>query len=557
MTARPAWTTACPDWEKRIVAGESLVPVGALFPESADLAMRVFNDLVMVDAGNQRMGDISLPWLTSFVEAIFGAYDPDSGRRLIQEFLMLIAKKNGKSSDAAGIMLVALILNWRPSAEYFILAPTKEVADNSFFPARDAVRADPELSKVLHVQDNIRQIKHRQTGATLKVIAADSETVAGKKGVGVLVDELWLFGQRPNAKAMLREALGGLLSRPEGFVIYLTTQSDDPPAGVFKEKLDYARDVRDGVIVDPKFLPVLYEFPPAMIASKEYRKPENFYVTNPNLGASVDNETLLDMFRKAEHEGEKSLIGFFAKHLNVQVGMAERYDRWIGADFWIKKIDERLREVQHLIERSEVITVGADGGGLDDMLGFSITGREEGTRKWLQWNHAWLHPIAFDRRKSEVSHYLDFEKEGSLTIVERAGDDIAQLVEFVMLCEKAGLLDKIGVDPVGIGSIVDALMQEGIELNRIEGVPQGYKMNGAIKTVERKLAGGDLIHGDTALMRYCVANARTVMRGNAASISKEVSGVGKIDPLIATFCSASLMMMDPQRRKKTFAMFVM
>lgn len=557
MTARPVWTTACPDWEQRIVAGESLVPVRALFPESADLAMRVFNDLVMVDAGNQRMGDISLPWITTFVEAIFGAYDAESGRRLIQEFMMLIAKKNGKSSDAAGIMLTALILNWRPSAEYFILAPTKEVADNSFFPARDAVRADPELSKVLHVQDNIRQIKHRQTGATLKVIAADSETVAGKKGVGVLVDELWLFGQRPNAKAMLREALGGLVSRPEGFVIYLTTQSDDPPAGVFKEKLDYARDVRDGIIHDPKFLPVLYEFPRAMIEAKEHRKPENFYVTNPNLGASVDEETLLDMFRKAEHEGEKSLIGFFAKHLNIQVGMAERHDRWIGADFWLQKTDPRLREIQHLIERSEVITIGADGGGLDDMLGFSITGREEGTRKWLQWNHAWLHPIAFDRRKSEVSQYMDFEKEGSLTIVERAGDDIEQLVEFVMLCENAGLLDKIGVDPVGIGSIVDALMQAGIDLARIEGVPQGYKMNGAIKTVERKLAGGDLIHGDTALMRYCAANARTVMRGNAASISKEVSGVGKIDPLIATFCSAALMMMDPQRRKKTFAMFVM
>lgn len=557
MTAQPVWTTACPDWERRIVAGESLVPVPALFPESADLAMRVFNDLVMVDAGHQRMGDISLPWLTTFVEAIFGAYNPDTGRRLLQEFFLLIAKKNGKSSDAAGIMLTALILNWRPSAEYFILAPTKEVADNSFFPARDAVRADMELSKVLHVQDNIRQIKHRQTGATLKVIAADSETVAGKKGVGVLVDELWLFGERPNAKAMLREALGGLISRPEGFVIYLTTQSDDPPAGVFKEKLDYARDVRDGVIHDPKFLPLIYEFPKAMIAAKEHRKPENFYITNPNLGASVDEETLLDMFRKAEHEGEKSLTGFFAKHLNVQVGMAERHDRWIGADFWLKKTDPRLLELQHLIGRSEVITVGADGGGLDDMLGFSITGREEGTRKWLQWNHAWLHPIALDRRKSEVSHYMDFEKEGSLTIVERAGDDIAQLVEFVMLCEKAGLLDKIGVDPVGVGSIVDALMQEGIGLDRIEGVPQGYKMNGAIKTVERKLAGGDLIHGDTALMRYCAANARTVMRGNAASISKEVSGVGKIDPLIAMFCSASLMMMDPQRRKKTFAMFVM
>jgi hypothetical protein len=82
---------------------------------------------------------------------------------------------------------------------------------------------------------------------------------SGKKSGKVLVEELWVFGKKPNAEAMFMEALGGQVSRDEGWVIYLTTQSDDPPAGIFKQKLQYWRDVRDGVIVDPKTLGILYE----------------------------------------------------------------------------------------------------------------------------------------------------------------------------------------------------------------------------------------------------------------------------------------------------------
>ena len=543
------WTTACPDWEQRIVSRQSLIPFKPLFPAEAEEALEVFGALRMVDAtGSPLMSETVRDWVNQFVAAIFGAYDPDEGRRLVSEFMLLISKKNGKSTIAAGIMLTALILNWRPSGEFIILAPTKEIADNSYIPIRDMVRADEELDALLKVQDHLRTVTHRQTNATLKVVAADSETVSGKKAIGVFVDELWVFGKRANAEAMLREATGGLASRPEGFIIWATTQSDAPPAGVFRQKLLYARKVRDGEIVDKSFLPVLYEFPKAMLDAGAHRDFSNAYITNPNLGLSVDEPFIERGYAQAQMDGEESFRGFLAKHLNVEIGLALLSDRWAGTDFWEQQASELCRTLDDLIERCEVIDIGVDGGGLDDLLGLAAIGRETGTRRWLTWTHAWAHPSVLERRKSEAPRIRDFAKDGHLTLVERIGDDIEDVAQLVSRVEQAGLLDKVGLDPAGVGAILDALEAAEIPRDKIDGISQGWRLGGAIKTAERKLAEGTLLHGGQPLMAWCCGNARVEPRGNAILITKQASGSAKIDPLMALFNAVTLMALNPEAK---------
>tara|TARA_R110002051_G_scaffold293_5_gene1254 strand:- start:23735 stop:25453 length:1719 start_codon:yes stop_codon:yes gene_type:complete len=556
------WSTALPDWEKRIVAGESLMPCKPLNQDVADIALKIFDSLILVDMiGSPPAGDVTREWAREFIAAIFGAYNTESKERLITEFFLLISKKNTKSTLAAGIMMIALVLNERFSASLAIIAPTKEVANASYGPASDMISADPELAAMFNVSPHTRTITHLGTNATLKVYAAESDTLGGSKFSYVLIDELWLFGKRANAASMLREATGGLASRPEGFVVYLSTMPDEQPAGIFKQKLDYARAVRDGKVVDPQFLGLLYEFPQKYIDDELYLNPENWYITNPNLGASVSVKFLEREFKKAEDEGKEELQDFTAKHLNVQIGISLRANRWAAAEFWEAAKAPKPFTLDELIEASEVITVGIDGGGLDDLLGFaaigrlptvlreytdSITNQKVQVKPWWVWTRAWCHTIALERRMSIAPTLKGFEKDGDLIIVKNIGDESEQVAQLCKQIHDSGKLDSIGLDPLGIGTLIEELTAVEIPEDKLIGVSQGFKMAGYIKTSENKIARKHLLHADQDMMAWCVGNSRTVVRGSGTMISKAESGTAKIDPVIGMLNGVALMSLNPE-----------
>lgn len=569
------WSTACRDWETRIVERRSLIAFAPLFPAEAEAALAVFKSLQVTDLPQKAngtyptLGETADEWVFDYVRAIFGAYDADRAKRLINESLLLISKKNTKSTIAAGIMVTALVRNWRHNQELLILAPTIEIANNSFVPAAGMVRADPELSKLLHVVENQRLIRHLVTKAELKIVAADGDVVGGKKAAFVLIEELWLFGKKPKAMAMLREATGGLVSRPEGFVLFITTHSDEPPTGVYKEKLQYARDVRDGVINDPAFLPVLYEWPSKLIEDEAYLDQRFFYVTNPNLGRSVSVDWLVAELRKAQSGEGEGLQVFLAKHLNVEIGLRLRRDRWRGADYWAGAADTSIT-FETLLERCEVLVVGIDGGGADDLYGLCIAGRERGTGRWLFWSRAYARQDVVDRRKDIASKLEELRDLGEIVICEEAefdeaaaqvaiedgGDmpqvippDVAEVVEYVEQIRAAGLLPEkygIGVDPAGISLTIDALNAIGIADETIYPVGQGYRLNPAITMLPRMLKAGTARHAGQKLMDWCVSNAKATYAGSALTVSKQVAGSAKIDPLIAVFNCFMLLARHPK-----------
>lgn len=542
------WTTAVPDWQERIVSRKGLLPFVPVNDARAAKALRIFKRLKLTDIpGRPTMGEACADWVFDFVKVIFGTYDPELRQRTILEFFLLISKKNGKSSIAAGIMLTALIMNEREQGEFLILAPTKDVADNSFGPAYNMVKADNALLARFKPSDTTRKIENRLDGSVLEVKSADADVVGGQKAIAIFVDELWLFGKKAAAENILSEATGSLASRDEGFVVYASTQSDDQPAGVFKNKLHYFRKVRDGDIVDKTSLPLIYEYPPAMLKKEAWRDPSTWYIPNPNLTLSVNPNWIKSKLFQKEQEGQTALKLFVAKHFNVEIGIGYRTDGWPGAEHWEKRADAKV-SLRSLFKLCDVIVPGVDGGGLDDLFGLSLLGRHKVTGHWLLWTHAWCHKGVLDRRKSIATKLRDFEKDGDLTIVDDKLDDISKIVRIIKLVKDKGLLGGVAVDPAGLGAFVEAL--DAIEITTdnklLVGVPQGYGMMNAIKTCERKLSRGELRHAPSKMMDWCIGNLKIEPTATAIRATKQNAGDAKIDPVMAMFDSAVLMITNPE-----------
>jgi phage terminase large subunit-like protein len=534
------WDTSCPDWEELLLAGKVPIADLPLFADEAEDGLTAYRELRLPDVqGTPKLGDVGGPWFERIAAAVFGSYDVATDRRLIQEFFILVPKKNGKSTCAAGIMVAAIVRNRRPDAEFTFLAPTIEVAGISFRQARGIIKLDRTLTKLFHIQDNIRRITRRDTGAYLQIKAADVDVVTGAKALGTLVDETHVFAQKSHASDIFIEMRGALAARPDGFLIQITTQSKAPPAGIFKSELQRARDVRDGKLKLPKpLLPVLYELP----LKCDWRDEKNWPLVNPNLGRSVDAEFLRSSLIDADRKGRGDLALFASQHFNVEIGLSLRSDHWAGAEFWEKATDPEL-DLERLLDQSEIVVVGIDGGGLDDLFGLAVLGRAKETKDWLCWSHAWCHRGVLQRRQTIASALEDFAARGELTIVDDELADISEIVAIIADIKDRTLLASVAVDPAGIGEFVDALAEIRVtpEAKNIVGAPQGYQLMNAIKTCERKLLNGTLRHSGSELMAWCVGNLKIEPTATAIRATKQNAGDAKIDAVMALFNAATVM----------------
>lgn len=541
---------ACPDWWDRIQASQTPMADVPLNPEKAAKAMAFFNRLRLPDVpGTPALADACGDWFRDILCAFLASEDPDTKKRLVWELLCMVPKKNSKTTYVAALGLTALFMEEAPNRQMLIVAPSQNISERCFDQAQGMIRIDPRLDVIFKVQDHLKCITRRKTGTKLDVKTFDTSIVTGEIPILTIIDELHELGKKAKAAAVMQQIRGGGITMQGGQVLMITTQSDEQPAGIWKTELDKARKIRDGVGgASPILLPVLYEFPADLQRSQDFwRSRKNWRYVLPNIGRSIDPQRLADDYDNNGRVNKEAEKIWLSQHLNIEIGVGLTDDAWRGGDYWEDRADKTLT-LDELMRRSEVAVMGTDGGGLDDLFGVCVIGREKITRRWLVWCHAYAHPSVIETRKEIASNLRDFEAEGSLTFCE-VSEYIDQIADIAARLRDAGLFpekDAIGSDPNNIAAFIDALAERKIVDEMFRRIRQGTALSPAIWGLEHKLSNDTLSHDGSTLMNWVIGNVKIEVNGNGNLATKQAAGRAKIDPYIAMLCAAILMSWNPE-----------
>jgi phage terminase large subunit-like protein len=456
---------------------------------------------------------VLLDWQRSIVWDIYGWRNADGSRRFREVFIAL-PRKNGKTTFVAALSVLFFLFDDEPAGHVYAAAGNAEQATVVFSEARSMILASPELSR--HVEPYKRQMWCAAKATSYQVLTKSGLTKHGLNPYATIKDELHTWKDRLLWEA-LRTAQG---ARRQPIDISITTAGYDRHSLCF-EQWQYARKVRDGVIENSAFLPVLFEAAP----DDDWRDPEVWAKANPSLGVTIKRDWLEKECRRAIEQPSHENV-FRQLYLNQ---WTEQASRWLSLAVWdanASPIDRQaLRgrrctgalDLAHVADLSAFVLVfdPVEPGGAYDVVPFFWVPEEN---------------IRVRARKDRVPYDLWARDgliratPGEVTDFDFIREDIFGLLEEFQIAE-------IAYDPWSAHQLVQQLMHEGVPMVEFR---QGFRsMSPAAMEVERLLIGRRLNHGGHPVLRWMASNV-AVQKDPAGNIKPDkASSTERIDGIVA------------------------
>lgn len=499
--------------------------------ESAERAVRFFPRFLRHIKGELAGDPLELAdWQADkIVRPLFGWKD-ERGFRRYRTVFVFIPRKNGKSTLGAGLAVILTFADGEKGAEVYSCAADRNQAAIVFSVAEAMVEDSRALRKRSKVYRG-KRIVVPSTRSFYQVLSADAKTKHGFNVHGLIADELHAIpgAFEGSIVEVLTTAQG---SRRQPVVVYLTTAGFDQRSIAYRE-YKYACQVRDGVIHDPRYLPVVYEAP----KDADVQDESGWQVANPNLGVSVYRDYLREKAKRAV-ESPVDENTFKRLHLNV---WTEQFSRWIPLSKWDAGARDPV-DLNDLVGRP--CCGGLDLSSSEDIsalvLAFDLPDGRVGIFPWF-----WVpEETAQLRQMRERVPYLSWIADGFVTATagnvvdyEFLRRDINQLAERFDIRE-------IAFDPWNALQLAGQLEGDGIPMTQHR---QGFaSMAAPTAAFQRLWKGETLAHGGNPVLRYQAANV-AVQQDPAGNLkpAKDKSG-DKIDGIVAGIMACGRLLLGDQ-----------
>jgi phage terminase large subunit-like protein len=477
--------------------------------EAADRAIGFFRDCLTHVKGEKAGLPFELDnWQEDIVGALFGWKRPDGTRRFRTAYIE-IPRKNGKSTLCAGLALYMLFSDGEAGAEVYSAAAEREQASIVFDIASQMVQSEGVLrdcSKTFR-----KSIAVERTASSYKVLSADAYTKHGLNASAIIFDELHA---QPNRDLwdVMATSTG---ARVQPLTIAITTAGFDRNS-VCWEQHQYAEKVRDGIIEDDAFLPVIY----AAGKDDDFRLEKTWRKANPAYGISIRSDYLEREAMKAS-ELPSYENTFRRLHLNQWTEQAVRWlpmERWDEADPF-GAFDGRpcwggLDLASTTDVAAFVLVAQDDEGGIDVLPTFWIP--EENAHR---------------RERKDRVPYEAWIKQGLVRSTSGDVIDYDQIREDILKMSEKFNIQEIAVDRWNSTQLVTQLDGEGLNIAMFG---QGFRsMSAPCKLLESLVMSKKCHHGGNPVMRWMMSNV--AIESDAADnikISKKRS-TEKVDGIVA------------------------
>ena len=452
------------------------------------------------------------PWQADdIINPLFGCKRAD-GTRQYRTCYIEIPRKNGKSSLCSGIALYLLYADNEPSAEVYSAAADTKQAAIVFNVAKGMAISSKSLMARGQVYRN--SIFIPRTASTYQVLSADAYTKHGLNAHGIIFDELHAQPSR-DLWDVLATSTG---ARSQPLTVAITTAGFDRNS-ICWELHEYARKVKEGIITDDSFLPVIY----AADEQDDWRSPAVWRKANPNLGVSISEDYLKRECAKAENIPAYENT-FRRLHLNQ---WTQQESRWIPMAAW----EASAGEVDAVALHGKVCYAGLDLSSTTDITALVLAFPLDGAIKLLPF--FWIPgDNLLERSKRDHVPYDLWVKQGLINATAGNVIDYDFIVAKITELRKQYNLKELAFDRWGAAKIVQDLTELGVTV-----VPfgQGFaSMSGPSKELLRLVLAGKLHHGGNPVLRWMADNA--VVKSDPAGNIKpdKAKSTQRIDGIVAT-----------------------